>query len=266
MQNVSTRALCAWIDSTLKTASFNDYCPNGLQVEGIPQVSHIIAGVTASEALIDAAIARGADTLLVHHGWFWKGEDPRIRGTRKSRLAKLLAHDINLLAYHLPLDAHPLLGNNAQLARVLGLNPERESLPDGNNHDNNPAVTVGPNKLIWLGTMPGTNTLSQVALQTEQRLQRSPLVIGDPNMVIQRIGWCTGAAQNMLGDAIDAGVDCFITGEISEPVVHLAREAGVAFISAGHHATERYGVQALGAEIARRFEIQVDFIDIDNPV
>jgi dinuclear metal center YbgI/SA1388 family protein len=266
MQNVSTRELCAWIDSTLKTASFNDYCPNGLQVEGRNQVSHIIAGVTASEALIDAAIARGADTLLVHHGWFWKGEDPRVRGTRKTRLAKLLAHDINLLAYHLPLDAHPLLGNNAQLARVLGLIPDRETLPDANNRDNNPIVTVGPNNLIWLGAMPGANTLSQVAAQTGQRLQRQALVIGDPDKTVKRIGWCTGAAQNMLSDAIDAGVDCFITGEISEPVVHLAREAGVAFISAGHHATERYGVQALGAEIARIFNIRVDFVDIDNPV
>ncbi len=266
MQNVSTRELCGWIDSTLKSASFNDYCPNGLQVEGKTQVTHIIAGVTASEALIDAAIACGADTLLVHHGWFWKGEDPRVRGTRKTRLAKLLAHDINLLAYHLPLDAHPLLGNNAQLARVLGLVPDRQPLPDINNCDNNPVVTVGTNNLIWLGSMPGADTLGQVARQTEQRLQRQPLVIGDPDMAIKNIGWCTGAAHSMLSEAIDAGVDCFITGEISEPVVHLAREAAVAFISAGHHATERYGVQALGNEIARIFNIRVDFVDIDNPV
>lgn len=266
MQNVSTRELCTWIDSTLKTASFNDYCPNGLQVEGNSHVSHIIAGVTASEAIIDAAIAQGADTILVHHGWFWKGEDPRVRGTRKTRLAKVLAHNINLLAYHLPLDAHPLLGNNAQLARVLGLIPDRQTLPDVDNVDNNPAVTVGPNHLIWLGTMPGASTLAQVAAQTAHRLDRTPLVIGEPGMPIKRIGWCTGAAHNMLGDAIDAGVDCFITGEISEPVVHLAREAGVAFISAGHHATERYGVQALGSEIARIFNIRVDFVDIDNPV
>lgn len=266
MQNVSTRELCAWIDSTLKTASFNDYCPNGLQVEGNSHVSHIIAGVTASEALIDAAIAQGADTLLVHHGWFWKGEDPRVRGTRKTRLAKVLAHNINLLAYHLPLDAHPLLGNNAQLARVLGIIPDRQTLPDPENVDNNPVITVGPNNLIWLGTMPGANTLAHVAAQTAQRLGRTPLVIGEPDMTIKQIGWCTGAAHSMLGEAIDAGVDCFITGEISEPVVHLAREAGVAFISAGHHATERYGVQALGSEIARVFNIRVDFVDIDNPV
>jgi len=266
MQTVLTRDLCAWIDSTLNTASFNDYCPNGLQVEGKPQVSHIIAGVTASEALIDAAIECGADTLLVHHGWFWKGEDPRVKGTRKTRLAKLLKHDITLLAYHLPLDAHPVLGNNAQLAKVLGLSPERHLQPDVASTGDNPPVTTGPGNLIWLGAMPGTTTLAQIAHQTEQRLARTPLVIGDPQMQIKRIAWCTGAAHSMLSDAIEAGAECFITGEISEPVVHLARESGVAFISAGHHATERYGVQALGQEIARIFNIRVDFVDIDNPV
>jgi dinuclear metal center YbgI/SA1388 family protein len=266
MQNVSTRELCAWIDSTLSTTSFNDYCPNGLQVEGQPQVSHIIAGVTACEALIDEAIARGADTLLVHHGWFWKGEDPRVRGTRKTRLAKLLANNINLLAYHLPLDAHPVLGNNAQLAQIIGLVPDRQTLPDTTHTANNLPVTAGPGNLIWLGSMPGAHNLGQIAQQTEKRLNRSPLVIGDMHMEIERIAWCTGAAHSMLGDAIDAGAQCFITGEISEPVVHLARESGVAFISAGHHATERYGVQALGREITRTFNVRVDFIDIDNPV
>ncbi len=266
MQNISTHELCAWLDATLKSSSFNDYCPNGLQVEGKPQISHIIAGVTASEALIDAAIEQGADTLLVHHGWFWKGEDPRIKGTRKTRLAKLLAHDINLLAYHLPLDAHPVLGNNAQLARVLGLLPERRISSETGDTENNPPITTGPGNLIWLGTMPGATSLAQIALQTEQRLARKPLVIGDQHRAVKRIGWCTGAAHSMLSDAIDAGVECFITGEISEPTVHLARESGVGFISAGHHATERYGVQALGEEIARIFNIRVDFVDIDNPV
>lgn len=266
MQTVSTRDLCDWIDSTLNTTSFSDYCPNGLQVEGKPHISHIICGVTASEALIDAAIACGADALLVHHGWFWKGEDPRVRGTRKARLSKLLAHDINLLAYHLPLDAHPVLGNNAQLARVLGLVAQRQRLPDTTNPDNNPPVTAGPGNLIWIGAMPGAETLGQITQRIEQHLQRTPLVIGDPQMRIERIGWCTGAAHSMLGDAIDSGVQCFITGEISEPTVHLAKESGVAFISAGHHATERYGVQALGEEISRTFSVRVDFVDIDNPV
>ncbi len=266
MQTVSRRELCTWLDTTLKTTTFNDYCPNGLQVEGKPEISHIVTGVTASQALIDATIACGADTLLVHHGWFWKGEDPRIIGTRKKRIAQLLEHDINLLAYHLPLDAHPLLGNNAQLAKILGLLPERQSFPDQRNIENNPPATTGQSNLIWLGSMPGTSTLGDIAQRTQDRLGRCPLVIGQPEMKVERIGWCTGAAQSMLADAIDAGVQCFITGEISEPTVHLARESGVAFISAGHHATERDGVQALGQEIARTFNIQVSFIDIDNPV
>jgi dinuclear metal center YbgI/SA1388 family protein len=198
-----------------------------------------------------SAITRQADALLVHHGWFWKGEDPRILGTRKRRLASVLKHDLNLLAYHLPLDSHPVLGNNAQLARVLGFVAE--------------AVTAS-NGLLWFGSMPGANTLAEVADRVEQRLARTPLVIGAEGLPIQRIAWCTGAAQSMLGQAIDAGAQVFITGEVSEPTVHLAREAGVGFISAGHHATERFGVQALGQAIAQEFGISVDFVDIDNPV
>jgi dinuclear metal center YbgI/SA1388 family protein len=250
-KTVSTHTLGQWLELTLDTAAFKDYCPNGLQVEGKATISHIISGVTASQALIDVAITRQADALLVHHGWFWKGEDPRILGTRKRRLASVLKHDLNLLAYHLPLDAHPVLGNNAQLARVLGFVAE--------------AVTAS-NGLLWFGSMPGANTLAEVADRVEQRLARTPLVIGAEGLPIQRIAWCTGAAQSMLGQAIDAGAQVFITGEVSEPTVHLAREAGVGFISAGHHATERFGVQALGQAIAQEFGISVDFVDIDNPV
>lgn len=251
MKTVSTHTLGQWLSLTLNSAAFNDYCPNGLQVEGKPNISHLIAGVTASQALIDVAAKRQADALLVHHGWFWKGEDPRVLGTRKRRLSTLLAHDINLLAFHLPLDAHPVLGNNAQLARVLGLVAEPVTNSQG---------------LLWFGAMPGANTLAEVARRVEQRLNRPPLVIGDEGLVVQRISWCTGAAQNMLDQAISAGAQVFITGEVSEPTVHLAREAGVGFISAGHHATERYGVQALGQAIAQEFGIQVDFVDLDNPV
>lgn len=269
MKSIATRELCAWIDSTLNAASFSDYCPNGLQVEGKTNVSHIIAGVTASQALIDVAAARGADALLVHHGWFWKGEDPRVRGTRKTRLASILANDVNLIAYHLPLDAHPLLGNNAQLARVLGLRPSLQ--PWHASTIDTPTTpqsiqTAGPGGLIWLGDMPGAFTLGEVANKVEMVLGRSPQVIGDGSMPAHRIAWCTGAAQSMLGEAIDAGTQVFITGEISEPTVHLAREAQVGFISAGHHATERYGVQALGEAIQAKFGIRVDFVDIDNPV
>ena len=249
MTSVSTRELCAWLDTTLNAASFKDYCPNGLQVEGPGQVSHIIAGVTASQALIDAAIERGADALLVHHGWFWRNDDPRVRGTFRARLAALLAANINLIAYHLPLDAHPTLGNNAQLASRLGLVADRD-----------------PSNLIWLGSMPGATTLGQVAKQVELGLSREPLVIGAVDQPAKTIAWCTGAAQGMFSDAIDAGADVFITGEVSEPTVHLARESGVGFIGAGHHATERYGVQALAQAVKQQFGIKVDFIDIDNPV
>ncbi len=264
MNSVSTREVCAWIASTLDVSSFSDYCPNGLQVEGKARVSHIIAGVTASQALIEIAIARGADALLVHHGWFWKGEDPCVLGTRKKRLAQLLAHDINLLAYHLPLDAHPTLGNNAQLANVLGLVATR-STPEAENAPGR-VQTTGPGNLVWLGTMPGAGTLGEVAARVHTALGRVPLIIGDASMPVQRIAWCTGAAQNMLDDAIVAGAQVFITGEISEPVVHLARESGVGFISAGHHATERYGVKALGDAVGGAFDIRVEFIDIDTPV
>ena len=268
MISIATRELCAWIDATLNAASFSDYCPNGLQVEGKPTVSHIIAGVTASQALIDVAAARGADAILVHHGWFWKGEDTRVLGTRKTRLASVLAHDINLIAYHLPLDAHPLLGNNAQLARLLGLSPSLEPWHGSATETMAPPriQTTGPGGLIWLGHMPGVSTLGEVAAKVEEVLGRSPQVIGDGSMPAHRIAWCTGAAQSMLGDAIDAGAQVFITGEISEPTVHLAREARVGFLSAGHHATERYGVQALGQAIQTQFGIRVDFVDIDNPV
>ncbi len=252
MKSIATRELCAWLDTKLNATSFSDYCPNGLQVEGKSTISHIIAGVTASQALIDVATERGADAILVHHGWFWKGEDSRVLGTRKRRLASILASDINLIAYHLPLDAHPELGNNAQLARVLGLIPSNE--------------TAGPGNLIWLGHMPGGRTLGEVAASVEKALGRVPQVIGDAGMPAGRVAWCTGAAQSMLTHAIDAGAQIFITGEISEPTVHLAREANVGFISAGHHATERYGVQALGAAIQDTFGIRVDFVDIDNPV
>ncbi len=266
MKTVSTRELCDWIDSTLNTASFSDYCPNGLQVEGTPGIRHILAGVTASQALIERAIEAGADTLLVHHGWFWKGEDPRVRGTRRNRLARLLAHNINLLAYHLPLDAHPELGNNAQLANILGLIPEYRQGPGQDQVNVRIPNTTGPGGLVWLGTMPGIDTLGQIARRVEDRLGRVPLTIGAPTLQVQRVAWCTGAAHNMLIDAIDAGTQCFITGEIAEPTVHLAREAGVGLISAGHHATERYGVQALGRAITETFGVRVDFADIDNPV
>ena len=256
---IAVSDLVAWLDDTLQSHRFRDYCPNGLQVEGRPNIRRIITGVTASEALLRAAIDRQADAILVHHGWFWKNEDPRVRGTRRTRLSLALAHELNLIGYHLPLDAHPEYGNNAQLAHVLGLQPER--------HDDGSVLTAGPDGLIWLGQPSNdVTTLGELANSIGQRLQREPLLIGDADRPVRRVAWCTGAAQGWLQEAIDAGADAYITGEISEPTVHLARETGCGFVAAGHHATERYGVQALGQAIAERFGIEVEFIDIDNPV
>ncbi|MFJ1300150.1 Nif3-like dinuclear metal center hexameric protein [Pseudomonadota bacterium AL_CKDN230030165-1A_HGKHYDSX7] len=258
MNTIETRALAAWLDDTLQAGRFRDYCPNGLQVEGKSKIGHIITGVTASEALLRAAIERGADAVLVHHGWFWKNEDARIRGPKRTRLALTLAHELNLFGYHLPLDAHPTLGNNAQLARVLGLEPARRE-------DGTP-LTCGHDNLIWLGSAPGVTTLGELAEQVQSRLGRAPLIVGESDQPVGRVAWCTGGAQGMMADAVDAGATVYITGEASEPTTHLARETGTGFIGAGHHATERYGVQALGEAVAQAFGIRVEFIDIDNPV
>ncbi|MBK9446046.1 MAG: Nif3-like dinuclear metal center hexameric protein [Betaproteobacteria bacterium] len=243
--------LARYLDETLETARFRDYCPNGLQVEGVAEVQRIVTGVTASQALIDAAIARGADTLLVHHGWFWKGEDGRITGLRKARIARLLAHDINLFAYHLPLDAHPELGNNAQLAAQLGW------LPDGR---------FGEQDIAWLGRLAVPQTAGELAQAIAAGLGRSPQLIGDATRPVARIGWCSGGAQGYFEQAIALGVDAYISGEISEQTVHLARESGVAYLAAGHHATERFGAKALAAHLAARFGLDCEFVDIDNPV
>lgn len=257
--NISRNDLEQWLNTTLKPENFRDYCPNGLQVQGKSKISNIVTGVTASQALIEVAIAQQADAILVHHGWFWKNEDACIKGIKHQRLSSLLANDINLFAYHLPLDAHPEWGNNAQLAKILDWTPEIN--PDGT------PKNCGPDNLIWLGNPAWEDcTLGELSTDISQRLDRKPLVIGDLDKKIKRIAWCTGAAQSMFEYAISAGADCYISGEISEPTVHLARESGIAYISAGHHATERYGVQALGAAIEAQFGISCTFVDINNPV
>jgi len=235
----------------LEAGRFRDYCPNGLQVEGCRQVQRIVSGVSACQDLIEAAAEAGADTLLVHHGWFWKSEDARVAGIKRNRIKLLLAHDINLVAYHLPLDAHPELGNNAQLARRLGLRVDD---------------WFGEQQIAAYGGLKEPMPLQGFASRIAIALQRPPLVIGDGSKSINRIAWCSGAAQDMLEQAVDLGVDAFLTGEVSERTVHLARETGIAFIAAGHHATERYGVQALGEHLAERFGLDHQFIDIDNPV
>lgn len=243
--------LVDYLDGLLVPGKFRDYCPNGLQVEGRAEIVRLVAGVTASQALLDVAVARNADAILVHHGYFWRGEDGRVTGLRRKRLSSLLANDINLLAYHLPLDAHPELGNNAQLAQRLGWVVEGR---------------FGEQDIAWLGSLVGPGTLAELAADVARVLGRAPLVIGEGNKLIRRIAWCSGGAQNYFEQAIALGVDAYLSGEISEQTVHLARESGVAYLAAGHHATERYGVQALAEHVAQQFGIACEFVDLDNPV
>lgn len=242
--------LLAQFDGLLQPERFKDYGPNGLQVEGKAEIRRIVSGVTASRALIEAAIADGADAIFVHHGLFWRGMDGRITGWMKERIRLLLAHDINLLAYHLPLDAHPKLGNNAQLGLRLGLQHE---------------ATFGDQNLGMVGGGSFANAAA-LAAQVQQTLGRTvTCVSGAEAAPIRRVAWCTGGAQGFFEGAIAAGADAFITGEISEPQAHLARETGTTFIAAGHHATERYGAPAVAAHVAQQLGLEHRFIDIDNP-
>ncbi len=237
-------------DALLQPERFKDYGPNGLQVEGKERIAHVVSGVTASRALIEAAIADGADAILVHHGLFWRGMDGRVTGWMKERLRLLLAHDINLLAYHLPLDAHPEWGNNAQLGLHLGLQAD---------------ARFGDQDLGWIG--PNAFASPQALVdQVQNTLGRcATWVSGAPDAPIRRVAWCTGGAQGFFEAAIAAGAQAFITGEISEPQAHLARETGTTFIAAGHHATERYGAPALAAQVAQTLGISHRFIEIANP-
>ena len=243
--------LMRYLDELLESARFKDYCPNGLQVEGRPEIRRIVAGVTASQALVDQAVARGADALLVHHGWFWRGEDGRVTGFRKKRLQTLLAHDINLIAYHLPLDGHAEFGNNAQLAQRLDWTVEGR---------------FGEQDVGWYGRLNESRTLGEVAHRVSAELGREALVIGAQAQQVSRIAWCSGGAQSLFEAALSLGVQVFLSGEISEQHVHLARESGVAYLAVGHHASERYGVEALAAHLAAKFGLDCAFIDIDNPV
>ncbi|SFM20811.1 dinuclear metal center protein, YbgI/SA1388 family [Halopseudomonas yangmingensis] len=251
---IDTRELLDYCDRLLDSAAFADYCPNGLQVQGGERVRRIVSGVTASQALVDAAIAAQADLLLVHHGYFWKGESSPLTGIKQRRIKALLQHDINLVAYHLPLDVHAELGNNVQLAQLMDWQIEGGLEPDN------------PRSVGLQGRLSAPLSGEQLAAQLAQRLQRTPLHIPGNDRPIRRIAWCTGAAQGYIDRAIALGVDAYITGEVSEPTVHLAREHGIHFFAAGHHATERYGVKALGEHLAQQFGIEHRFIDIDNPV
>lgn len=236
----------------LEPNRYKDYAPNGLQVEGDGRdIQRICCAVSASLAAVNEAIQKGADALFVHHGWFWKHDDPRIIGIRRNRIRTLLQSGTALVAYHLPLDDHPEFGNNALFGKVLGLRPEGR---------------FGEDDLGWIGTFHETTTVENLSKKVSTVLGRTPLIVGSESRPIRRVAWCTGAAQDYLEAASEAGADVFLSGEISERTTHIARETGVPYFSCGHHATERFGIRALGEKVHDQFGIDVEFIDIDNPV
>lgn len=250
---ISAAELGAYCDELLQARTFSDYCPNGIQVEGDRPIQKLVTGVTASQALIDAARDANADAILVHHGFFWKGEDPRVVGMKRRRLAALIKSGISLVAYHLPLDAHPEFGNNVQLAKRLNLRVESG------------VSAGGVENLCLVGSPVQPISGADFAAHLQDRLAREPMHIPGSAEPIQRIAWCTGGAQSFIELAVEQGVDAYLTGEVSEQTVHIARESGIHFFAAGHHATERYGAQALGGHLAAQFGLEHEFVDIDNP-
>lgn len=249
--------IVALLDQELQPQLFKDYCPNGIQVDAsrspAAPVKKIITGVTACQALIDQAVELQADAILVHHGYFWRGEEAVITGSKRRRIETLLANHISLIAYHLPLDGHPTLGNNAELARLMGWNVLGGLEPG--------ARAIGN----W-GTTGHELSLAELGQSLANTLHREPLLIAGGEHPIKTIAWCTGAAQGMIDKALKLGVDAFVSGEISESTVHFARENGIHYISAGHHATERYGVQALARWLYDETGVEHQFVDIDSPV
>ncbi|OBX04825.1 metal-binding protein [Gallibacterium genomosp. 3] len=241
------------LNQLLDSDKINDYAPNGLQVEGKPQIQKIVTGVTASQALLDYAVSVNADAIIVHHGYFWKSENPCIRGMKGKRIQTLLKNEINLYAYHLPLDMHPTLGNNAQLAKLLGIT---ELFP----------LEDTPNSIPMWGNLPQAISGAEFAQRINQVLHRTCLhCANDVNQPIRKIGLCTGGGQGYIDLAASKGCDAFISGEISEQTVHSAREQNIQFFAAGHHATERYGIKALSTWLAENYPLDVEFKDIDNP-
>lgn len=246
---ITLNELDAFLNTYLVCDTFSDYAPNGLQVEGRANVARIITGVTASHALIERAVQEKADAVLVHHGYFWKGEDARLVGIKKRRIEMLMRSDISLFAFHLPLDVHPEIGNNVQLGRRLGVQ----------------GTATARQGLLWAGDFPEPITTAQCGAILLHALGREPLHVGPDTGLIQRVMWCTGAGQKFLSEAAQLGADAFISGEISEQTMHEARELGVHYFAAGHHATERDGIAALGALLAQRFGLQHQFVDQNNP-
>lgn len=250
---VTLSKLLAYLDKLLNSQSFSDYCPNGLQVAGRNRVKTLVTGVTASQALLSEAVKLQADAILVHHGYFWRGEDAKLIGIKHQRIKTLIQHDISLIAYHLPLDVHPVFGNNKQLAKLLAI--EVEQVYD---------IERTPG-LLWVGRLKQQLTGEAFAQKIKHSLKREPLHISNNNKLITRVAWCTGAAQDFIEQAASYGVDAYVTGEVSERTFHLAHELGIHFYAAGHHATERYGVRALGEHLAEQFGIHCRFVDIENP-
>ncbi|MBP6241510.1 MAG: Nif3-like dinuclear metal center hexameric protein [Hydromonas sp.] len=239
------------IETLLNCAQFKDYCPNGLQIQGHNSITKIACAVTASAAVIEQATLWGADALLVHHGYFWRGEDASIVGMKYQRVRRLMQADMNLIAYHLPLDAHPVLGNNAQLGLKLGLSAQGQS-------------PIEP--LVWFGEHSANLTIGAFCTQITDVLGRTPLLIGEPRARLGRVAWCTGGAQDYIHIAAQLGANTYISGEVSERTYHEARELGINYLACGHHATERFGIQALGEYLAQQFGLDYQFFDENNPV
>ncbi len=246
--------LVKYLDDYMRAADFTDYCPNGLQVEGRGDVVKLATGVTASQALLDEAIDWGASAILVHHGYFWNGDSKKILGYRRRRLRTLLENDVSLLAYHLPLDAHPEFGNNVCFGRIIGIENQE------------PLYKDQPHSIGNVGDLVGDLKLGVLVDRIRKITDREPLLIGDSDSKVRRVAWCTGAAQSGIEAAIFANANVYISGEVSEQTFHVAKEEGIAYIAAGHHATERYGVQSLGKHLAGHFDIEHRFIDIVNPI
>ena len=249
------KAIIDYCNDLLRINEFRDYCPNGLQVEGASEVNRIICGVTACQDLIEAAVDRQADAILVHHGYFWKNEDAVITGIKRKRIQRLLENGISLLAYHLPLDAHEVFGNNKTLAHELGINVEGS------------AQQGAAKGLLWNGHLTTALSAAEFSAHIERQLGRVPLHLADTsNKPVKTVAWCTGGAQNYIEEAAALGVDAYISGEVSEQTFHLAKELDIHYFAAGHHATESFGVQALAEHLVQEFAVSSEFVDISNPV
>ncbi|GAB6069555.1 Nif3-like dinuclear metal center hexameric protein [Thiomicrorhabdus hydrogeniphila] len=241
--------LQSYLKNYLKVADFKDYAPNGLQVEGCEDIKVIVTGVTACQALIDEAIKLNADAILVHHGYFWKSEPEVITGFKQKRIKSLLLNDINLFGYHLPLDAHEELGNNALLGKLWNLQD----------------ITPLPG-LVKLGKLPKAISIDDFKTEVSHSLKREVLYLPGGPQQVQTIAWCSGGAQGYIDQAIEWQADVYISGEVSEQTTHLAKECGIHYLAAGHHATERLGIKTLGEHLAQKFDLTCHFVDINNPV